>query len=287
MKQIFIRRIVSLLLAAVLTVCCAATLAEGDWKNILLLGCDSYTKNDYQRSDSMVILSMNEETNQVKMTSLMRDTWIEDPVAGGKRKLTELCSVGGPQRTITAINKNFETDIEKYVLISMNGIAEVIDLLGGVDIEITESERRAINQGLFDLSTLCGMEPVQSSGLVHLNGNQATSYARIRKIDSDYVRTDRQRTVLLAMAKTLKEKTTLLTMMQVISVLLKYVDTNLDLNEIVSICKFGMGADLDGLEQYRIPADGTYESGMYGNVWCIKPNFKKNAELLHDFIYGE
>lgn len=287
MRNTIVRRFVALALAAALILCCAGALAEGDWANILLMGCDSYTKNSYSRSDSMLILSLNKTTHQVKMTSLMRDTWIKDPVAGGNRKLTELCAVGGPERTIKAINKNLNMDIEKYVLISMAGIAEVIDLLGGVDLNVTEAERKALNKGLFDLSSLSGMEELEESGYVHLNGNQATAFARIRKIDSDYVRTERQRTVLIALAKILKDNTTLTTMMKVVTVLMDYIDTNLTLPEILAISKSAMECDLDGIEQYRIPADGTYDSGMFGNVWCIKPNFSKNAKLLHNFIYGE
>ena len=282
-----LRKTIAILLILVLTLGCVGALAEGDWVNVLLLGCDSYTTNSYQRSDSMIILSMNPKTEKVKMTSLMRDTWIKDPDVGGNRKLTELTAVGGPLRTMKAINKNFGTDIEKYVLISMNGMAEVIDLLGGIDIEVTEAERKALNKGLFDLSSLSGMEKLEKSGFVHLNGNQATAFARIRKIDSDYKRTERQRIVLLELAKTLKNNTTLLTLMQVVNVLMKYIDTNMSLDEIVSVCKFGMSADLDNIEQFRLPADGTFKSGMFGKTWCIKPNFDKNAKLFHEFIYGQ
>ena len=175
--------------------------ASDEWWNILLLGCDSYTKNSYQRTDSMIIVSINLARGEVKLTSLMRDTWITVPGTNKHRKLTELCAVGGPELTIRAINENFGMDISDYALISMQGIAEIIDLIGGLDLDITEAERKALNKGLFDLSSLSGMEQLQESGEgVHLNGNQATAYARIRKIDIDYVRTERQRTVLIAMA---------------------------------------------------------------------------------------
>ena len=75
-----------------------------EWWNVLLLGCDSYTKNDYQRTDSMIIVSINAAKGQVKLTSLMRDTWIPVPGSKNHRKLTELCAVGGPELTIRAIN---------------------------------------------------------------------------------------------------------------------------------------------------------------------------------------
>ena len=207
-----------------------------EWWNILLLGCDSYTKNDYSRTDSMIILSVNPGLNQVKMTSLMRDTWVTVPGKKSHRKLTELCAVGGPELTIQAVNESYGMNIEDYVLISMNGIAEVIDLLGGIELDITEAERKALNKGLFDLSPLSGMEKLEESGEnVHLNGNQATAYARIRQIDSDFVRTERQRTVLVTMAKKIMDGADAGTMMSIVTTLLGYVDTNLGFLEIMSL----------------------------------------------------
>lgn len=260
---------------------------EDDWTNVLLLGCDSYTTKEQQRTDSMIILSVNMKTSEVKMTSLMRDTWIKSSSSKGYRKLTELCAVGGPQLTIQAINENFGTNIDKYALISMAGIAEVIDLVGGLDLDVTEAERKALNKGLFDLSGLSGMEKLQQSGeKVHLNGNQATAYARIRKIDSDYVRTERQRTVLIALAEKIRGGASAGTLLTIVNVLLEYVETNLSLVEIMSLASVGLTADLSSAKQLRLPADGTFESGMFGNVWCIKPNFDKNKKILREFIYG-
>lgn len=263
----------------------SASVDKGDWINILLLGCDSYSKNTYSRSDSMIVLSVNAKAGQAKMTSLMRDTWIK--TQGHKsRKLTELCAVGGPELTIQAINENFDLDISKYMLISMEGIAEIIDLLGGLDLTVTEAERKALNKGLFDLSGLSGMEQLQQSGEnVHLNGNQATAYARIRKIDSDYVRVERQRIVLLAMAEKILAGANATQLLTVVNVLLDYVETNLTLVEIMSLAKVAMGMDLENIQETRIPADGTYDSGTFDGVWCIKPDFAKNKAILHEFIY--
>ena len=262
--------------------------ASDEWWNILLLGCDSYTTNSYQRTDSMIIVSINLARGEVKLTSLMRDTWITVPGTNRHRKLTELCAVGGPELTIRAINENFGMDISDYALISMQGIAEIIDLIGGLDLDITEAERKALNKGLFDLSSLSGMEQLQESGEgVHLNGNQATAYARIRKIDSDYVRTERQRTVLIDMAEKIKNGASAGTLLAIVTTLLNYVDTNLTLPEIMSIASVGLKMDLSSVEQLRLPADGTFESGTYDGIWCIKPNFSKNAALLHSFIYGD
>lgn len=310
MKVSLLRRMIAAMLAIVLLIgCgCAEILDEGavvseeewnaavqaddiqedteGWINILLLGCDSYSINDYSRSDSMIILSVNSDTKEIKMTSLMRDTWIK---ASGhnSRKLTELCAVGGPELTMKAINENYGTNITRYALIGMDGIAEIIDLVGGLELDVTEAERKALNKGLFDLSRLSGMEKLQESGeKVHLNGNQATAYARIRQIDSDYVRVERQRIVLMAMAKKIMSGVNATNVISVIDVLMEYVDTNIGLMEIISLARLGMGADMEKIQEMRLPAEGTYEAGMFGDVWCIKPDFKKNAKLLKEFIYG-
>ncbi|MDO5323265.1 MAG: LCP family protein [Clostridia bacterium] len=257
-----------------------------EWWNVLLLGCDSYTKNDYQRTDSMIIVSINAAKGRVKLTSLMRDTWIPVPGSSSHRKLTELCAVGGPELTIRAINESFGMNISDYALISMEGMAEIIDLIGGLDLDVTEEERKALNKGLFDLSPLSGMEPLEQSGEgVHLNGNQATAFARIRKIDSDYVRTERQRTVLLAIADKIKNGASAGTLLTIVTTLMGYVDTNLSLTEIMTIASVGMKLDMSSVEQYRVPVDGTFDSGTFNGVWCIKPNFEKNTNLLHSFIY--
>jgi len=254
---------------------------------VLLLGCDSYTTKEQQRTDSMIILSVNMKTTEIKMTSLMRDTWIKSSSSRGSRKLTEMCAVGGPQLTIEAINENFGTKLEKYALISMAGIAEIIDLVGGLELDITEAERKALNKGLFDLSGLSGMEQLQQSGeKVHLNGNQATAYARIRKIDNDYVRTERQRIVLLALAEKFKNGASAATLLTIVNVLMEYVETNLSLVDIMSLAGVGLSADLENVQQLRLPADGTFQSGMFGNVWCIKPDFDENKKILREFIYG-
>lgn len=258
-----------------------------EWWNILLLGCDSYTKNEYSRTDSMIILSVNSGTDEVKMTSLMRDTWVTVPGKKSHRKLTELCAVGGPELTMQAINDHFNMNIKDYALISMEGIAEIIDLLGGIELDVTEAERKALNKGLFDLSPYSGMEKLQKSGEnVHLNGNQATAYARIRNIDSDFVRTERQRVVLLTMARKLKAGANLFNVFGIVSSLKDYVDTNLGLSDLMRLADAGLKMNLDSISELRLPADGTYEAGTFDGIWCIKPDFKKNTAILHDFIYG-
>lgn len=265
-------------------------LAQGlsdEWWNILLLGTDNRDSGSYGRTDSMIILSINPATEQAKMTSLMRDTWVSMYGRKSKAKLNAACVYGGPELTIRTVNECFGMNISDYVLVNITGLADIIDTLGGVDLAVTEAERKALNKGLFDLSSQSGMEKLEASGdSVHLNGNQAVAFSRIRKIDSDYRRTERQREVLTAMASKLQENDAL-SIVGVVNSLLPYVETNLDFAELMSLSYIGLNMDLAGVEELRLPADGTFESGMYGNTWSIRPDFEKNQALLKEFIYGE
>ncbi len=260
-----------------------------DWWNILLLGTDNRytTGSSYGRTDSMIILSVNPATKEAKLTSLMRDIWVK--IEGkGSNKLNAACVYGGPELTIQTINANFGMNISDYVLINITGLADVIDELGGIDIDVTKEERDALNKGLFDLSSQSGMEELEEYGEnVHLNGNQAVAYSRIRKIDSDYQRTVRQRYVLTEIAKKLIEENSATSIVGVVNTLIPYVETNLDLTDIMTLAYIGLQLDVDNIGEFRIPADGTYESGTYDGVWCIKPDFEENSELLYDFIYGD
>lgn len=259
-----------------------------DWWNILLLGTDNrYESNTYGRTDSMIILSVNLATHEAKLTSLMRDTWVSMYGRSSKAKLNAACVYGGPELTMRTINENFGMNISDYALINITGLADVIDVLGGIDIDVTEEERVALNRGLFDLSSQSGMEELEESGEnVHLNGNQAVAFARIRRIDSDYQRTERQRNVLTAIATKLQESNDAVTIIGVVTSLLPYVETNLDLSELMTLAYVGLQLDMSSIEQLRLPADGTFDSGTYDGVWSIRPNFSENQQILYDFIYG-
>lgn len=297
----------ALLMALLLAICPLAVLAEEEevytgetiqvedllpngelpheiW-NILLLGTDNREERT-GRTDSMIILSIDLPNRTAKLTSLMRDTWVH--IDGhGNAKLNAACVYGGPALTMKTINQYFDMNLEKYILINITGLADVIDILGGIDLNVTEAERKALNKGLFDLSSASGMEKLEQSGEnVHLNGNQAVAFARIRLIDSDYRRTERQRAVLAAMAGRLQQ-TDPGKIMDVINTLLPYVETNLDLTELATLGYVGLQIDPSAIGELRLPADGTFESGTYSGVWCIKPNFEKNKAKLHEFIYGE
>ena len=261
-----------------------------EWMNILLLGTDARGDTKYLRTDTMIVLSVNPDTSQLKLTSVMRDIWVQIPGYGGQ-KLNAACVYGGPELTIRTINEYFGLNIQKYALVNMQCLVEIVDALGGIQLDVTPAESGAIRRlnassvGAKDGSGKYVSDAVPSGSNVTLDGRQALAFARIRKSDSDYARTSRQRTVLVAIAKKL-QGVSLLSLGGIVTSMLRYVETNLSFDEIMSLAGVCRGANLANLAEFRIPADGTFDAGMYGNTWCIKPDFEANASQLRDFIYG-
>ena len=260
---------------------------DSKWTNILLLGGDSRNSKGYARTDTMIVLSVNYETGAFKMTSFMRDIWVNLPGVGGA-KLNAADVYGGPRLVMRAINENFNLNISQYAMINMTALAEVIDKLGGITLSISKEEMNYVNKYMdgFVVSSL-NQDRLKTYGEnTLLTGNQALAYTRNRYQDSDYVRTERNRKLLSAIANKLQTSNSLFTIADVASALLPYVDTNMELGTLLKLAVVGFKADFSNTPQLRIPIDNSFDSGMKDGVWSIRPNFKENTTALHDFIYG-
>ena len=286
----FFRRLTCALLAAVMLCASAfAVQAESKVLNVLLLGTDRRSEKGYGLADTMIIASINPAAGSVKLSSIMRDTWVE--IDGhGSGKINAANKFGGPELAMQTINKHFGTDIEKYVLVDMQGFVSIINLMGGVTVPITEKEMANINQQLIwdalDFELINSEELTQFGESVLLNGNQALAYARQRVSDSDFKRVNRQYNVFKAMFDEVIHYD-LLSLIAIANTMFDYVETNLKMEECLSIASSILMSGMDNIEQYRLPADGSYKSGKVNGVWRIDPDFEKNTELLHAFIYGE
>jgi len=270
------------------------------WVNILLLGTDDRALNTNGLTDSMIILSFNAETRQAKMTSIMRDTWVR--IYGrGEQRINAANRFGGPALAMRTVNECFGMNISKYVLINMVGLSAMIDELGGVEVDVTAEELRYVNIYLREYRDMLNTLPesertdiemadnLQSHGpRTHMTGAQATAFSRIRYIGTDYQRTVRQRMVLISMAQKLKDAG-ISKLPRILPKLLACCSTNITTGEVLDLVISALRVDLEdanAVQQYRIPEDGTYESGIYEKVWSIRPDFEKNKALLYAFIYG-
>jgi LCP family protein required for cell wall assembly len=263
-------------------------LDEG-WLNILLLGTDDRGNSMNARTDSIIVVSIHQDTAQVKMTSLMRDILVDIP-GKGSAKLNAANVYGGPNLAMKTINEKFGLNITNYVMINMNGLSGIIDSVDGIDLAITQGERKWINHYLKEYRKLYGtgngtQDLADWGDNVHLTGAQATAYCRIRYIGNDQQRTERQRIVLMKLAGKVKQAS-VWTLATLVPEFFNLVNTNYSLIDVIRLSTLAVKADLDAIQQARIPFDGMYSSGTTDGVWSMRLDFEQNKQQLHDFIYA-
>lgn len=267
-------------------------LDDQGWWNILLLGGDSRSASGaYGRTDAIIILSVNPTQGQVKLTSLMRDMWVSIYERGTNR-INAANRYGGPQLVMRTINENFGMNLTDYVLVGMEAFKDIVDLLGGIELNIQENELYRLNEqqyyNLREMHKKTEYEKLTDFGEnTHCDGNQALAYVRLRHGDGDSVRTARQRAALVALAKKLQTEGTIMTIASVILTLLDYVETNLSLGELLQLCRVGFGLNMDTVEQMRLPVDGAYTSEKINGASVIVPDLEKNTEALYKYIYND
>lgn len=249
--------------------------------NILLLGQDRRGGTKNSLTDVMMLCSINKETKTLTMTSFLRDMYLKIPGHYRNDKLNVAYPVGGFKMINDALEVNFGVKVDGNVEVDFSQFTKIIDLLGGVDIELTSAEAKHMNEGyLYTVKT----------GVNHLNGEQALTYARIRYIDSDFYRTNRQRNVVTAVINQFRNAS-LGQLTDTLTAVLGMVTTNMTDAEIM---KYAMEfapllKDLNIVSQH-IPAEGTY---YYGDVKdqnivnCIfVKDYETNRKLLADVLDG-
>ena len=254
--------------------------------NVLLVGVDGIDFDEkYQRSDSMIIATLDSNKEKVKLTSLYRDTLVYIP-GYGEEKMNLAFSLGGPELVMENIKYNFDVNIEKYIMINFAGFEAIIDQIGGVEIDVKEYQLHELNKYIGQ-ATGGGDCPVEKAGLQILNGKQALSYARIRKgVGDDYERTERQREVLFKVAEKL-QKTDVIKYFSIANKMLDYLRTNIEimdgLNMAYTISKF---SNLE-TEQLSIPVQELcVDEEVNGNM-ALRMDRYENALILNNFIFND
>ena len=257
------------------------------YKNVALFGVDSRDGNlgEGNRTDCIIVASLNNETKEIKMVSVYRDTLL-DLSEGTYQKCNAAYSYGGPVLAINMLNMNLDLDIEDYVTVDFGAIADAIDLLGGVEIEVTEEELPYINQYIPETANSAGKSAnyLSSAGLQKLDGTQATTYARIRSTaGGDFTRTERQRLVIERMFE--KAKTADLgTLNAIIDKVFPQVSTSFTLQEILMYATAYSEYTLTG--NMGFPEDNYTDmlSGL-GSV-VVPDDLVSNVTKLHEFLFG-
>lgn len=238
-------------------------------------------------SDTIIIVSINKETSEVRMASVYRDTYLD--IGDGKyRKANAAYSAGGPQQAIDMLNKNLDLNITEFATVNWNVLVEIIDKLGGVDVEVTDKEAKAVNKYLQETADKTGVKAnfLSGGGDLTLDGAQAVTYCRIRKgVGDDFKRTERQRTVIQSMLAKAK-KTDLITLTSVANDCFGNCATNVSLNQILGL--LGKATKYEIVDTSSFPKE-TRASNVSGLGACLAPSGSYVDEVtnLHTFLYGD
>ena len=258
--------------------------------NILLIGSDSRSADATGRSDAMILLSVSSKTKKIYMTSLLRDMYVDIPGQDGNR-LNAAYSIGGPRLLMETVEENLDITVNRYVVVNFEAFANLVDAVGGVDLELTSAEIEWVNGYLNEYNELTGQEfgtnymDTTQEGVVHLNGPQALAYSRNRYIGTDFGRTERQRKVLAAVFEGLPQA--LVTNPgELINGLFPNLTTNLTQWECYCLSLMAPAVVTYDLEQGSIPMEGTYRDASIRGMAVLEVDFDANKEYLHELLFG-
>lgn len=262
----------------------------GDYTNIALFGLDSREEEleGGVQSDCMMIASINNSTGKVRLVSVYRDTLLQQ-ADGGYGKANSAYTKGGPEEAIALMNRNLDLDIKKYISVNFNALADVIDALGGIELEMTEEEVYWTNGYCTETSKVVGRKTtvLEGAGVHKVDGIQAVSYARIRYTSgNDFKRTERQRIILDKVVQKAK-KAKLSTLNKILDEVLPQVSTNLTAGNLMGIAANAMNYELGESAGFPFTIAATDKVKKHKGSYVIPVGLAENVSSLHEFLFGE
>lgn len=258
------------------------------YTTIALFGLDTRQAGQLgsgNRSDTIIIASINNDTKEVKLVSVYRDTYLN--LANGKyNKCNGAYSAGGPEQAISMLNMNLDLDIQYYVSVDFLGLTKTVDYLGGVEIDVDDAELEHLNNYIVETSKVTGIETtaLTSSGLQTLDGVQATSYCRIRYTSGDdFKRTERQREVILQLVSKAKE-TDISTINDIINAVFPLIATNYTNEELVAMAPELLTYDI--VDTTGFPFDKVSATVSRKGSCVIPVDLEENVRQLHEYLFN-
>lgn len=257
-----------------------------DYRNIVLFGVDTrdIKDNEGSRSDAIIIVSINKSTKEVKLTSVYRDTYMY--IEGyGLDKITHAYAYGGPELAIKTLNQNLDLNIEEYATVNFASVANIINSIGGIEINVEEYEIEQMNKYIKDTSKNTGISSskITSPGLQNLDGVQAVTYSRIRKTaGGDYKRTERMRTVLTETLKKAK-KSGVFKLNEMLDTVCENVQTNLTSKEIMLLLPQALSLEVTTSIGWPYEVQGITLDRWYG----VPVNLEENVSELHKELFNQ
>ncbi|NLX83291.1 MAG: hypothetical protein GXZ04_05695 [Clostridiales bacterium] len=246
---------------------------DENWMNILLLGTDTGSiQLNYGRTDTMIILSVNKVTGKMKLASLVRDMKVDLPIYNRPAKINAANAYGGPLLAVKTVNETFGLNIRHYVSINFKGFKNVIDQLGGVELLLNGSESKIVGVRHLDEPQL-------------LNGEQALEYVRIRMLDNNFGRNERQRKLLNSLFNKILKGSNMQQAMEALTEAIQHMATNLSINDLLSLV-IPVFTGMEQMDTIGFPAEGDYRY-QYEEPLASAVVFKleETKQKLHDYIY--
>lgn len=269
-----------------------ALVSESHVRNILLIGSDKESGGS-SRSDSIMICSLNSKTGKVTLVSILRDTHVDVP-GHRESKINAAHSWGGPNLLIQTIEQNFGIKIDDYATVNFEMFEALVEGIGGIYVDVSDAEAEHMNS-YFNLGEGDKPAKVEGGENVYLNGYQALCYARIRKLDSDFYRTERQRKVIGAIVENVKGRLNLAGVSDLLTTakeVAPFIETTLNEGDVISLvttlgsCVLKSGGDTKNLMvSAQLPFEGTW---WYSSEWdgsSISIDFEENRQLLYELLY--
>ncbi|WBW98942.1 LCP family protein [Oceanirhabdus sp. W0125-5] len=248
--------------------------------NILLVGVDNRESRKNGRSDAMMILTLDQKKNNMKITSLMRDTYVY--IKGhGKEKLNHSYAYGGIKLLRNTVENTFKVKIDNYIIVDYQDFENIVDILGGVEVYLDEQEIPFVNR--------VANEKIEQVGLHKLNGKEALIYARIRKVgNGSYERTERQREVISNLQKGMKNLS-FMKYPKLLGRIIKSVNTDMKLTNILDYGYWYYRNSSMEMDKLQIPTTELSEGILMNKEkgWVIKMNTIENIKTLSKFIFGD
>lgn len=256
--------------------------SDAEQINILLVGTDAREADEQSRSDTMMLVTLDKKNGEIKLTSFLRDSYVEIAGRKKKNKLNSAYFRGGIQGLVDTLELNFKVDIPYYILVDFEIFREIVDTLGGINVDVTEKE----SYYTYHSGEVGVPVRIEAGENVLLNGEQALWYSRIRYLDSDFMRTQRQRKVITAIIDKAKQQKPA-DLYKLAEKIIPMVKTNISSDEMM---KIGFDAITKKafnfpVVQQSIPADGTWKNQSISGVGqSLVMDMDENVKIIRDFL---
>ena len=256
---------------------------DKDVINILLIGADTIS-GKYARSDTMILMSINNVKKRIVFTSFMRDTYVSIPGYRNNR-LNAAFAAGGPSLLIKTIKLNFDIEIDHYFMVGISAFEQAVDVIGGIDITVNSTNYNYF-KGFSQLSGLTKDQAIDGTHVIHLNGGSALGYARSRNFyDGDFTRTLHQRDLLTQFASNCKSKS-LTQLHDLLKAVLPYVVTNMPKDTLKSMIWSALTYISYDITDARVPCAGSFNFANISGMEVLTINFPANQRYVKAKIYG-